>query len=1038
VGAKVDFSGVVCLPPSVIAGNGLDGGGAGDNDDEPVLVSLSAAPSPQSEAVANELQELSLQPELTLSLHHGRNPNLPPLSERKNVLQLKLQQRRTREELVSQGIMPPLKSPAAFHEQRKSLERARTEDYLKRKIRSRPERSELVRMHILEETSAEPSLQAKQLKLKRARLADDLNEKIAQRPGPMELVEKNILPVESSLKEAIIVGQVNYPKVADNSSFDEDSSDALSPEQPASHESQGSVPSPMDSRICEPLPSTTGTSLAQGSSQLQISADSSETLFLPEQPPPPLPPPPLLPPSLTNGVALTAAKPPPTLIKQSQPKSASEKSQRSKKAKELKPKVKKLKYHQYIPPDQKQDKGAPPMDSSYAKILQQQQLFLQLQILNQQQQHYNYQTILPAPPKPPGEQQSGASAPAVRNLSATVSSTPSVSSGSSGLMRQNSNTAVGKPGPLPANLDEMKVAELKQELKLRALPVSGTKTDLIERLRAYQEQNGAAGQTTPTPKPSTAAVLPKAAEVVVAFPTARLSTGPALVTTGIAPAEVVVATVTGGSVMKFGSTGSTPPVSPTPSERSQMSTGDENSGTGDTFGEMVTSPLTQLTLQTSPVQFLVKEESSKSASCSINVAPKSEWCGGNSRDAEVRDKDQMLQEKDKQIEELTRMLKQKQQLVEMLRLQLEQEKRSQQSQPAPAVKSENGFLSCQCAKQSSGQTDQFSPAPTTSQMDTSNPSPVPKKAVMVKQEEAEPPCQSHSPRLILGQQGSTLIKGTPPPTLITDSTGTHIVLTVTKQSTERPGLSPHGMSSSQPGSPAAPSPSQMDLEQQQHTPLFGTPPPPLPVPSVPMKEPPPGYEEAMKQQPKAQENGCSSQQMDDLFDILIESGEISADFKDQSSPAGKEPPVAPACSPPPSSNHSSELAVPVSLGQPVLVGRLEDFLESSTGLPLLTAGHDGPEPLSLIDDLHSEMLSSSAILDHPPSPMDTSELHFAHEPSGGIALDLAEANLDSMDWLELPGGSVMSLAPLSTTAPSLFSTDFLDGHDLQLHWDSCL
>ncbi|NXF46840.1 MKL1 protein, partial [Oceanites oceanicus] len=995
-------------------------------------------------------------------------PSLPSLCSRA-VLQLKLQQRRTREELVSQGIMPPLKSPAAFHEQRRSLERARTEDYLKRKIRSRPERSELVRMHILEETSAEPSLQAKQLKLKRARLADDLNEKIAQRPGPMELVEKNILPVESSLKEAIIVGQVNYPKVADNSSFDEDSSDALSPEQPASHESQGSVPSPMDSRICEPLPTTTGTSLAQGTSQLQISADSSETLFLPEQPPPPLPPPPLLPPSLTNGVALTAAKPPPTLIKQSQPKSASEKSQRSKKAKELKPKVKKLKYHQYIPPDQKQDKGAPPMDSSYAKILQQQQLFLQLQILNQQQQqHYNYQTILPAPPKPPGEQQSGASAPAVRNLSATVSSTSSVSSGSSGLMRQNSNAAVGKPGPLPANLDEMKVAELKQELKLRALPVSGTKTDLIERLRAYQEQNGAAGQTTPTPKPNTAAILPKAAEVVVAFPAARLSTGPALVTTGIAPAEVVVATVTGGGVMKFGSTGSTPPVSPTPSERSQMSTGDENSATGDTFGEMVTSPLTQLTLQASPVQFLVKEESSKSASCSVNAAPRSERCStGNSRDAEVRDKDQMLQEKDKQIEELTRMLKQKQQLVEMLRLQLEQEKRSQQSLPAPVaagegtaiasnpvafgtqVKSENGFLSCQSAKQSSGQTDQFSPAPTASQMDTSNPSPVPKKAVMVKQEvpavEAEPSSQSHSPRLFLGQQGSALsdlIKGTPPPTLITDSTGTHIVLTVTKQSTERQGLSPHGKAGSscpalQPGSPAAPSPSQMDLEQQQHTPLFGTPPPPLPVPSVPMKEPP-GYEEAMKQQPKAQENGCSSQQMDDLFDILIESGEISADFKDQSSPAGKEPPVAPACSSPPSSHHSSELAVPVSLGQPVPVGRLEDFLESSTGLPLLTAGHDGPEPLSLIDDLHSEMLSSSAILDHPPSPMDTSELHFAHEPSGGIALDLAEANLDSMDWLELPGGPVMSLAPLSTAAPSLFSTDFLDGHDLQLHWDSCL
>lgn len=61
------------------------------------------------------------------------------------------------------------------------------------------------------ETSAEPSLQAKQLKLKRARLADDLNEKIAQRPGPMELVEKNILPVESSLKEAIIGEELGLP-----------------------------------------------------------------------------------------------------------------------------------------------------------------------------------------------------------------------------------------------------------------------------------------------------------------------------------------------------------------------------------------------------------------------------------------------------------------------------------------------------------------------------------------------------------------------------------------------------------------------------------------------------------------------------------------------------------------------------------------------------------------------------------------------------------------------------------------------------------
>lgn len=47
------------------------------------------------------------------------------------------------------------------------------------------------------------------MRLKRARLADNLNEKIAQRPGPMELVEKNILPVDSTVKQAII-GEISH------------------------------------------------------------------------------------------------------------------------------------------------------------------------------------------------------------------------------------------------------------------------------------------------------------------------------------------------------------------------------------------------------------------------------------------------------------------------------------------------------------------------------------------------------------------------------------------------------------------------------------------------------------------------------------------------------------------------------------------------------------------------------------------------------------------------------------------------------------
>ncbi|KAG8518121.1 Myocardin-related transcription factor A, partial [Galemys pyrenaicus] len=998
-----------------------------------------------------------------------------------------------------------------------------TEDYLKRKIRSRPERSELVRMHILEETSAEPSLQAKQLKLKRARLADDLNEKIAQRPGPMELVEKNILPVESSLKEAIIVGQVNYPKVADSSSFDEDSSDALSPEQPASHESPGSAPSPLEARASEPLPSATAVSPAQVVSQLPVGPDSGETLFLAEQPP--------LPPSLTNGTAVPAAKPSPTLIKQSQPKSASEKSQRNKKAKELKPKVKKLKYHQYIPPDQKQDKGAPPMDSSYAKILQQQQLFLQLQILNQQQQqHYNYQTILPAPPKPAGEALGSSGAPPGRSLSTSNGSCSAGAPGPGGLARQNSSSLAGKPGGLPANLDDMKVAEgaggpggpglpdssspsapagrlpvcpatrlsplqvaeLKQELKLRSLPVSGTKTELIERLRAYQDQ---ASPAPGAPKAAAApSILPKAGEVVVAFPAARLSTGPALVAAGLAPAEVVVATVTSNGVVKFGSTGSTPPVSPTPSERSLLSTGDENSTPGDAFGEMVTSPLTQLTLQTSPLQILVKEEGARAGSCCLSPGARAELEG--------RDKDQMLQEKDKQIEELTRMLRQKQQLVEWLRLQLEQEKRAQQPAPGAPVKQEKSFPSCPLSQPPPGPAHPFSPG--LAPHHHADACALVPPAVVVKQEAGLPePELVPAPQLLLGPPGPSCA-GVTPPTLIADSTGTHLVLTVTNKSADGSGL-PSGspqQPGSQPGSPAPGPPAQMDLEHPPQ-PLFG-------APTSLLKKEPPDYEEAVSQQPRPpvkkvdwglaravaprgwaspgprpswrvggqagssqasgperprsalgreepassgpgppvldvegffcpQENGSSSQQMDDLFDILIQSGEISADFKE---PEKEKPPTTAACgSPltvqsPPSAEQPQ--GVPAPSGSLALPGRLEDFLESSTGLPLLTAGHEGPESLSLIDDLHSQMLSSSAILDHPPSPMDTSELHFAPEP-GSMGLDLSDSHLDGMDWLELSaGGPVLSLAPLSSTAPSLFSTDFLDGHDLQLHWDSCL
>ncbi|KAM5228037.1 myocardin-related transcription factor B isoform 8-T8 [Ctenodactylus gundi] len=1054
----------------------MDHGGAVEAEDE--LGALAPlAPSPQSEAVAHELQELSLQP----------NRALPPLSERKSVLQLRLQQRRTREQLVDQGIMPPLKSPAAFHEQIKSLERARTENFLKHKIRSRPDRSELVRMHILEETFAEPSLQATQMKLKRARLADDLNEKIAQRPGPMELVEKNILPVDSSVKEAIIgVGKEDYRHTQGDFSFDEDSSDALSPDQPASQESQGSAASPSEPKVSEsPSPVMTNTPTQFTS----VSPAVPEFLKTPTADQPSTrSTAPVIP---TNTVSST--KPGPTLVKQSHPKNPNDKH-RSKKCKDPKPRVKKLKYHQYIPPDQKGEKNEPQMDSNYARLLQQQQLFLQLQILSQQQQHYNYQAILPAPTKygrvdaNDKNNSSGNSA-----LTNTTPTTP----------RQNTSAPVRKPGPLPSSLDDLKVSELKTELKLRGLPVSGTKPDLIERLKPYQEVNNGGLATGSIVTVSSSAIVASNPEVTVAVPVTTLHSA---TPSSVSSFKTELPSTVPSSVAHTENVHSPLPISPSPSEQSSLSTDDTN--IADTFTEIMTMMSPSQFLCSSPLRVANHEDSLSPTSSTLS-----------SLELDAAEKDRKLQEKEKQIEELKRKLEQEQKLVEVLKMQLEVEKRGQQQQqrppesqpstpaqststsdqshggPGSSVKDEASLPDCSSPRQSIPVASHCVGQP----ISTGGQTLVAKKAVVIKQEvsvaqadksnvisqfftppqaaiqtqptvapvaqgpaaalpsgltPSAPQKQDAFPQHVLSQPQQVrkvFTSSAPNPVLPYQRQPAPAIQQpfITKNSSSVLQSRPTPLPSLQngpntPSKPSSPPPPQQYVVQHS---LFGTP--------VTKTKDPPRYEEAIKQTRGAQSSlpevsNTHSQQMDDLFDILIKSGEISLPIKEEPSPISKMRPVTASITTMPVNTVVSrpppqvQMAPPISL-EPMsslsasLENQLEAFLDGT--LPpaneaaSLQSGSEDREPFSLIEDLQNDLLSHSSMLGHSHSPMETSEAHFA-TGTPCLSLDLSDSNLDNMEWLDITMPSTSSgLTPLSATAPSMFSADFLDPQDLPLPWD---
>uniref|UniRef100_A0A2K5LPT9 Myocardin n=1 Tax=Cercocebus atys TaxID=9531 RepID=A0A2K5LPT9_CERAT len=947
------------------------------------------------------------------------------------LLQLRLQQRRTQEQLANQGLIPSLKRPAEFHEQRKHLESD------KRERETSNSRTDPFHFNPLAST-AERSIPTAQMKLKRARLADDLNEKIALRPGPLELVEKNILPVDSAVKEAIKGNQV-VSKIHDAFALKKSSSDGrLSAQRPF----ERGVCSRTLTFLCHTTYSCIFLiSVTFGFQDLASGSENDRNDSASQ-------------PSHQSDAGKQGLGPPSTPIAVHaavKSKSLGDSKNRHKKPKDPKPKVKKLKYHQYIPPDQKAEKSPPPMDSAYARLLQQQQLFLQLQILSQQQQQqqqqhrFSYPGMHQAQLKEPNEQM-------VRNPNS--SSTPLSNTPLSPVKNSFSGqTGVSsfKPSPLPHNLDDLKVSELRQQLRIRGLPVSGTKTALMDRLRPFQDCSGNPGPNFGDITTVTFPVTPNTLPNYQTSSTSALSNG----------------------FYHFGSTSSSPPISPASSDLSVAGS------LPDTFNDASPS----FGLHPSPVHVCTEE--SLMSSLNGGSVP-SELDGLDS------EKDKMLVEKQKVINELTWKLQQEQRQVEELRMQLQKQKRSNCSEKKPlpflaaSIKQEEAVSSCPFAsqvpvKRQSGSSECHPPACEAAQLqplgnahcvessDQTNvlsstflspqcsPQHSPLGVVKSPQHISLPPSPNNSHFLpsSSGAQGEGHRVSSPISSQVctAQNSGAH--------DGHPPSFSPRSSSLHPPfsgaqadsshgagGNPCPKSPCvQQKMAGLHSSDKFSIPSPTFSKSSSAVSEvtQPPSYEDAVKQQM------TRSQQMDELLDVLIESGEMPADAREDHSCLQKVPKIPrssrspTAVLPKPSASFeqaSSGSQIPFDPYVTDSDEHLEVLLNSQSPLgkvsdvTLLKIGSEEPHFDGIMDGFSGkaaeDLFNAHEILPGPLSPMQT-QFSPSSVDSSGLQLSFTESPWETMEWLDLtPPSSTPGFSALTTSSPSIFNIDFLDVTDLNL------
>ncbi|XP_056901874.1 myocardin isoform X2 [Takifugu flavidus] len=400
-------------------------------------------------------------------------------SKFRSVLQLRIQNRRQSEINADPGLKSA--SPPQKPEKERPEALRRTDNGAAQKLPS---------SGLNPETAQERTVCGGQ-RQKKARHSQDLGERIPHLPGPVE--HKQLLSLESGsasestdvLKDDIASSpaeQRAFPKLPGFSPLAGLSGDQLRSEFSAVGPSLNHRPAPAQSgltslsateSIRQPLSVTLGDSNSMATTGRPNGSymTSQNTLLLPKTARPPSP-----------GYSSSL----PTALNFSH-------LSRPRKPRDAKPKVKKLKYHQYIPPDQRGGSGnagggakqkSPTanqyIDPASSSILKQQQVFLQLQILqNHQQLHQQLQpqqqiTVVTSGDHSDLLKSSGAMPINLQHVPNTANQTS---------MDAN---PVPKSELLPADLDDLTVSELRQQLRKRGLPVSGTKPALLQRLRLFQ------------------------------------------------------------------------------------------------------------------------------------------------------------------------------------------------------------------------------------------------------------------------------------------------------------------------------------------------------------------------------------------------------------------------------------------------------------------------------------------------------------------------------------------------------------------------